>query len=84
MYVFNVGGDEIKLVALSALESWVSKSTGAVQADFVSFIATGLKEKETFRKGCPKCLQVICKNSESLTRVGKFIVFLRCFPCLLK
>ncbi|KAM0941961.1 putative armadillo-like helical, translational activator Gcn1, TOG domain-containing protein [Dioscorea sansibarensis] len=67
------GSEEVKLAALSALFSWASKSAEAVQAELVSFIASGLKEKETLRKGHLKCLQVICKNSESLTRVSSLL-----------
>lgn len=64
-----LGIEEVKLVTLSALASWCSKSTEAVQPDVVSFIAAGLKEKEALRKGNLRCLQAICKNSDSLTRV---------------
>nr|CAD1820930.1 unnamed protein product [Ananas comosus var. bracteatus] len=56
-----------------ALASWCSKSTEAVQPDVVSFIAAGLKEKEALRKGNLRCLQAICKNSDSLTRVSSLL-----------
>ncbi|KAJ0966557.1 hypothetical protein J5N97_023474 [Dioscorea zingiberensis] len=67
------GSEEVKLATLSALASWVSKSAEAVQADLVSFIAAGLKEKETLRKGHLRCLRVVCKKSESLMRVSSLL-----------
>ncbi|WVZ60305.1 hypothetical protein U9M48_010349 [Paspalum notatum var. saurae] len=63
------GIEEVKLAILSALGSWVSVSAEAVQPDVVSFIAAGLKEKDTLRKGHLKLLRIISKNSDSLTKV---------------
>ncbi|XP_073011814.1 protein ILITYHIA isoform X1 [Typha latifolia] len=64
------GIEEVKLAVLSALASWASKSPEAIQSDVVSFIAIGLKEKDTLRKGHLRCLRAICKNSDALTRVS--------------
>ena len=66
---FTAGSEEVKMAVLSALASWASKSAETVQSDIVSFIALGLKEKETLRKGHLRCLRAICKNSDLLTRV---------------
>lgn len=63
------GIEEVKLAVLSALGSWASVSTETVQADVVSFIAAGLKEKDTLRKGHLKLIRAICKKSDSLTKV---------------
>ncbi|RLN40709.1 translational activator GCN1 [Panicum miliaceum] len=67
------GIEEVKLAILSALGSWASISAEAVQPDVVSFIAAGLKEKDTLRKGHLKLLRVICKKSDSLTKVTSLL-----------
>jgi len=67
------GIEEVKLAILSAIGSWASVSAEAVQPDVVSFIAAGLKEKDTLRKGHLKFLRVICKNSDSLTKVRELL-----------
>ncbi|KAG8097980.1 hypothetical protein GUJ93_ZPchr0013g37826 [Zizania palustris] len=67
------GIEEVKLAILSALGSWASVSTEIVQPDVVSFIAAGLKDKDTLRKGHLKLLRVICKNSDSLTKVASLL-----------
>ncbi|KAL5670615.1 hypothetical protein ACJX0J_022836, partial [Zea mays] len=67
------GIEEVKLAILSAIGSWALVSAEAVQPDVVSFIAAGLKEKDTLRKGHLKFLRVICKNSESLTKVASLL-----------
>lgn len=69
MCYLNAGTEEVKMAVLSALTSWASRSAEVVQPDVVSFIASGLKEKENLRKGHLRCLRVICKNSDSLSRV---------------
>lgn len=67
------GIEEVKLAILSALGSWSLVTAEAVQPDVVSFIAAGLKEKDTLRKGHLKLLRVICKKSDSLTKVRKLL-----------
>ncbi|CAN6228831.1 unnamed protein product [Urochloa humidicola] len=67
------GIEEVKLAILSALGSWALVSAEAVQPDVVSFIAAGLKEKDTLRKGHLKLLRVICKNPDSLTKVTSLL-----------
>ncbi|KAM0871526.1 hypothetical protein ACQ4PT_039331 [Festuca glaucescens] len=67
------GIEEVKLAALSALGSWASVSSEAVQPDVVSFITAGLKEKDTLRKGHLKLIRVICKKSDSLTKVTSLL-----------
>ncbi|KAL6843469.1 hypothetical protein ACP4OV_026531 [Aristida adscensionis] len=67
------GIEEVKLAILSALGSWTSVSAEAVQTDVVSFIATGLKEKDILRKGYLKLLRFICKKSDSLTKVASLL-----------
>ncbi|ONM08702.1 ILITYHIA [Zea mays] len=67
------GIEEVKLAILSAMRSWALVSAEAVQPDVVSFIAAGLKEKDNLRKGHLKFLRVICKNSDSLTKVASLL-----------
>uniref|UniRef100_A0A0D9YYV8 TOG domain-containing protein n=1 Tax=Oryza glumipatula TaxID=40148 RepID=A0A0D9YYV8_9ORYZ len=67
------GIEEVKLAVLSALGSWASVSTETVQPDVVSFIAAGLKEKDTLRKGHLKLIRAICKKSDSLTKVTSLL-----------
>uniref|UniRef100_A0A0D9VYB3 TOG domain-containing protein n=1 Tax=Leersia perrieri TaxID=77586 RepID=A0A0D9VYB3_9ORYZ len=67
------GIEEVKLAVLSALGSWASVSTETVQPDVVSFIAAGLKEKDTLRKGHLKLMRAICKKSDSLTKVTSLL-----------
>ncbi|KAF8675346.1 hypothetical protein HU200_047709 [Digitaria exilis] len=67
------GIEEVKLVILSALGSWSLVTAEAVQPDVVSFIAAGLKERDTLRKGHLKLLRVICKKSDSLTKVTSLL-----------
>ncbi|OEL22068.1 eIF-2-alpha kinase activator GCN1 [Dichanthelium oligosanthes] len=71
------GIEEVKLAILSALGSWALVSAETVQPDVVSFIAAGLKEKDTLRKGHLKLLRVICKKSDSLTKVRELLPVLR-------
>uniref|UniRef100_K4AM52 TOG domain-containing protein n=1 Tax=Setaria italica TaxID=4555 RepID=K4AM52_SETIT len=67
------GIEEVKLAILSALGSWALVSAEAVQPDVVSFIAAGLKEKDTLRKGHLKLLRLVCKKSDSLTKVTSLL-----------
>lgn len=67
------GIEEVKLAILSALGSWALVSAETVQPDVVAFIAAGLKEKDTLRKGHLKLLRVICKKSDSLTKVRELL-----------
>ncbi|KAG0496604.1 hypothetical protein HPP92_001295 [Vanilla planifolia] len=63
------GSDEVKVAILAALSSWALKSPEAIQPDVVSFLAAGLKEKEILRRGHLRCLRVICRNPDLLTKV---------------
>ncbi|XP_062214757.1 protein ILITYHIA-like [Phragmites australis] len=69
----NDGIEEVKLAILSVLGSWASVSAEAVQPDVVSFVSAGLKEKDTLRKGHLKLIRVICKKSDSLTKVTSLL-----------
>lgn len=63
------GSEEVKLAVLSALAYWSTKSADSVNSEVISFIATGLKEKEALRRGHLRCLLGICKNADGLTKV---------------
>lgn len=76
LYWFNLfllfkfpGNEEVKLAILLAISFWAARSADAVQADMVSFISSGLKEKEVLRRGYLRCLRVICKNADTVLRV---------------
>lgn len=75
MLFLNSGSEEVKLAVLSALALWANRSAEAVKPDVVSFISTGLKEKEALRRGHLRCLRVICKNPDTLTKVSRFLFY---------
>ncbi|XP_042484650.1 protein ILITYHIA [Macadamia integrifolia] len=65
--------EEVKLAVLSALASWAARSADSVHSDVVSFIASGLKEKETLRRGHLRCLRVICKKADVFVRMSSLM-----------
>lgn len=67
--VLIAGNEEVKLTTLSALGSWGSRSSDAIQPDVVSFIASGLKEKEALRRGHLRCLRSIFNNADAVSLV---------------
>lgn len=74
------GNEEVKLASLSAMASWGARCPDAIQPDVVSFIGSGLKEKETLRRGHLRCLRVMCKNADAVVRVRKLIMFIFRIP----
>ncbi|XP_059439580.1 protein ILITYHIA isoform X2 [Corylus avellana] len=72
-YYKDDGNEEVKLAILSAVASWAVRSADAVQQDLVSFIASGLKEKEALRRGHLRCLRVICRNADAVLRVSSLL-----------
>ncbi|PIA40115.1 hypothetical protein AQUCO_02500083v1 [Aquilegia coerulea] len=67
------GNEEVKLAILLALASWAARSEESVQPDVVSFISTGLKEKETLRRAHLRCLRVFTKNAEVCIRISSLV-----------
>jgi hypothetical protein len=63
------GNEEVKIATLSAIASWAVKSTNIIQESLVSFFASGLKEKETLRRGFLRSLRAICKNADAVLKV---------------
>ncbi|GAV69761.1 LOW QUALITY PROTEIN: DUF3554 domain-containing protein/CLASP_N domain-containing protein/HEAT_2 domain-containing protein [Cephalotus follicularis] len=63
------GNEEVKLAILSAVASWAARSADAVQPELVSFLASGLKEKDVLRRGHLRCLRTICKNADTIFQV---------------
>ncbi|KAK7397369.1 hypothetical protein VNO78_18538 [Psophocarpus tetragonolobus] len=63
------GNEEVKVVILSAIASWAVRSTDIIQESLVSFLVSGLKEKEALRKGFLRCLHVICKNEDAILKM---------------
>ncbi|KAK2994712.1 hypothetical protein RJ640_002518 [Escallonia rubra] len=68
------GNEEVKIAVLSALASWVARSPDAIQPDVVSFMASGLKEKEALRRSHLRCLRVICKKADAVIRIQSLVV----------
>ncbi|CAK7341235.1 unnamed protein product [Dovyalis caffra] len=67
------GNEEVKLAILSAVASWAARSADAVQPNLVSFIASGLKEKEALRRGHLRCLRGICKNADAVLQISSLL-----------
>ncbi|KAK7840273.1 protein ilityhia [Quercus suber] len=72
-YYKDDGNEEVKLAILSAVASWAARSADAIQPDLVSFIASGLKEKEALRRGHLRCLRGICKNADAVLQVSSLL-----------
>ncbi|KAK3010573.1 hypothetical protein RJ639_011979, partial [Escallonia herrerae] len=68
------GNEEVKIAVLSALTSWMARSPDAIQPDVVSFMASGLKEKEALRRSHLRCLRVICKKADAVIRIQSLVV----------
>lgn len=68
------GNEEVKLAILPALASWVARSADALQRDVVSFLVSGLKEKEGLRRGHLRCLRFIFKNTDAIILVRRLIM----------
>lgn len=68
------GNEEVKLAILSCLASWAVKSADAISPDLVTFIVSGLKDKETLRRGHLRSLRLICKNADAVIRVRLCVV----------
>lgn len=68
--IYFPGNEEVKLAILLAIASWAERSADSVQQDLVSFIASGLKEKEALRRGHLRCLRVISQNADAIVQVG--------------
>ncbi|KAH1259509.1 Protein ILITYHIA [Glycine max] len=68
-YYKDDGNEEVKIVILSAIASWAVRSTDIIQESLVSFLASGLKEKETLRKGFLRSLHAICKNEDAVLKM---------------
>lgn len=67
------GNEEVKLAILSAVASWAKHSADTIQPDLVSFITSGLKEKEVLRRGHLRCLRVICKSTDAVLQVSSLL-----------
>ncbi|KAG7021005.1 Protein ILITYHIA [Cucurbita argyrosperma subsp. argyrosperma] len=68
------GNEEAKLAILSAIAAWAARSADSIQPELLSLFASGLKEKETLRRGHLRCLRVISKNSDVIARISGLLV----------
>ncbi|KAF9610038.1 hypothetical protein IFM89_019766, partial [Coptis chinensis] len=67
------GNEEVKVAILLALASWASRSAELVQPDVVSFISSGLKEKETLRRAHLRCLRVFTMDTDVCVRISTLV-----------
>jgi hypothetical protein len=67
------GNEDVKLSILSAVASWASRSSVAIQPNLVSFIAAGLKEKEALRRGHLRCVRIICRNPDTISQISDLL-----------
>ncbi|GLT74735.1 hypothetical protein SLA2020_465160 [Shorea laevis] len=67
------GNEDVKLAILAAISSWGAHFSNAVQSDLVSFISSGLKEKEALRRGHLRCLRAICRRPDSLLQISSLL-----------
>lgn len=68
------GNEEVKQACLTALACWAARSADALRPDFVSFISSGLKEKESLRRGFLRCLHVLFRNSDAVSGMSSLLV----------
>ncbi|KAG6388178.1 hypothetical protein SASPL_153377 [Salvia splendens] len=68
------GNEEVKLAILSCLASWAVKSGDAIPPELVTFFVSGLKEKETLRRGYLRCLRLVCRNSEAVIQMSSLLL----------
>ncbi|KGN61327.2 protein ILITYHIA [Cucumis sativus] len=68
------GNEEVKLAILSAIAAWAARSSDSIQPELLSLFTSGLKEKETLRRGHLRCLHVISKNSDVVARISSLLV----------
>ncbi|KAF6144359.1 hypothetical protein GIB67_024586 [Kingdonia uniflora] len=67
------GNEDVKLATLPAIASWATRSSEPIPPDVVSFIVTGLKEKEALRRGHLRSLRVMCKNSDVCSQMSSLL-----------
>ncbi|KAG8380391.1 hypothetical protein BUALT_Bualt06G0010500 [Buddleja alternifolia] len=68
------GNEEVKLASLSCLAAWAAKSAEAISQDLITFIVSGLKEKEALRRGHLRCLRIICKNTDAVQQMSSLLL----------
>ncbi|CAJ1961186.1 unnamed protein product [Sphenostylis stenocarpa] len=68
-YYKDDGNEDVKIVILSAIASWAVRSTDIIQENLVSFLVSGLKEKETLRKSFLRGLHAISKNEDAMLKM---------------
>ncbi|KAL8156542.1 hypothetical protein AgCh_001585 [Apium graveolens] len=67
------GNEEVKLASLSTLASWAARSAAVVQPDLLSFMASGLKEKEALRRGHLRCILGVTKNVDAILTLTSLV-----------
>ncbi|GLJ35635.1 hypothetical protein SUGI_0716270 [Cryptomeria japonica] len=67
------GNEDVRLSLLSALGSWILRSTEGIVENAASFFISGLKEKEALRRGHLRSMRMACKNMEILIRMQPLV-----------
>ncbi|KAH9290146.1 hypothetical protein KI387_034263, partial [Taxus chinensis] len=67
------GNEDVRLSILSALGSWIVRSTEGIVENAVSFFINGLKEKEALRRGHLRSMRMACYNMEILIRMQPLV-----------
>ncbi|KAK6915301.1 hypothetical protein RJ641_020418 [Dillenia turbinata] len=67
------GNEEVRLAILSALSSWTTRSVDAIHPNLISFVMSGLKEKEALRRGHLRCLRVIFRNADIILQMSSLL-----------
>ncbi|CAL0308828.1 unnamed protein product [Lupinus luteus] len=70
LYYKEDGIEDVKIAILSAIASWVVRSPDTIQESLLSFLVSGLKEKETLRRGFLRSLHAISKNADAVLRMS--------------
>ncbi|KAE9616079.1 putative translational activator Gcn1 [Lupinus albus] len=70
LYYKEDGNEDVKIATLSAIASWAVRSPDIIQESLLSFLVSGLKEKETLRRGFLRSLHAICKNADAVLRMS--------------
>ncbi|KAI4350125.1 hypothetical protein L6164_010637 [Bauhinia variegata] len=72
-YYKDDGNEEVKIAILLAIAAWAVRSADTIGLDLISFLISGLKEKEVLRRGFLRCLHRICKNADALLKMSSLL-----------
>uniref|UniRef100_A0A7N0VHG6 TOG domain-containing protein n=1 Tax=Kalanchoe fedtschenkoi TaxID=63787 RepID=A0A7N0VHG6_KALFE len=64
------GSEDVKITILAALAAWAVRAADALSSEIVTFLASGIKEKENLRRAHLRCLKEICKNVDAIGMIS--------------